>query len=324
MSTKTTFVSIIALILTLFIIGCDSPTSEKSDLISALKEIVESDSAVVVEGINDSGAKESAYESMSELSKAVGDTFPLSYRLVKFGRKITSRPTLETEITLVDDSSATALVKTTTSGQFIVILRDTVNYTIADSVSKPFTEIAYQRLKLHKVSDTGDDKKDWRVTAFSPIISRTENCSIEITRLNLQDDSLAIELSNDSEDTLLNVFFDRSDIASLRPNGQYSVEIDVGNPNPFFYEPGELALVHYGATRGMMKFRHPLEDPENNGSFVGEIRLHGNRAPMCRVFFDVINLASIFDKNAPFEATYWAFPYHMQNKRWEFRRHFGQ
>jgi len=321
MNAKAIFGSAIMLILALFIIGCDSPTSGKNDLISALKEIVESDNAVVTEGINDSGAMESVYESLSELSEATGDTFPMNYRLVKFGRKIATKPTMETDITLVDDSSATALIKTTTSGKFIVILRDTVNRGIADSVSKPFTEIAYQRLKLHKVADTGDDRKDWRVTAFSPIISRTENCSIEITHLSLRDDSLTIELSNDSENTLLSVFFDRSNIASLRPSGKYSVEIDVTNPDPFFYEPGELALVHYGVTRGMMKFRQPLEDPENDGSFVGEIRLHGQRSPMCRTFFDVINLSSIFDKNAPFEATYWAFPYHVGNKRWKFGHH---
>ncbi len=297
-----------------FLASCDNTTSSDEDeLISILKEIVEADSTIMLDGLDDDGAQDMEYSDDPGLAKALADTFPVSFQLVRFGRKLNSKPTREVNIEVNDEETeALAEITSTRTGYFVVILKDTVNHTIADSVWKPFTEIAKQKLKLEKKFDTGNPRRDWKVTAFSPIIARTVGNTIEITDLSLKKDTVVVNFANDETDSLLDHFFGRYDYPALKANGFYRVEMSVSNPDPFFQVPGELAIVHYGIRKGLLKRRRPLQDPEDDDSFTGDVHLHGHRSHMCRVFFDVIDLASIFDTDAPLNSTYWAFPYRVK------------
>jgi len=302
------------LVVFLFWMGCESTTSSDVDeLESILREIVIADSTILIDGIGDEGAQTAEYDYESGLAKAVLDTFPYDFRLVRFGRKLNGHPTREVEIE-IDGNMAEALITTTITGNFIVILRDTVNHTIADSTSKPFTQVAKQKIRLRHFRNTSNPRHNWRVVAFSPIIARTGDKLLEITDVSITSDSLSITLANDSEDSLLNHFFDRFELPVFRPFKLYHVELGVNNPDPFFYEPGEAAIVHYGIKRGIMKFRRVLHDDENNDSFAGDFRVGRQGCRMRRVFFDVIDLASIFDEDAPLNSTFWAFPYRARRR----------
>jgi len=298
----------------IFLASCDNTTSSDEDeLISILKEIVEADSTIMLDGLDDDGAQDMEYSDDPGLAKALADTFPVDFKLVRFGRKLNLKPIREVNIEMNDEETeALAEITSTRTGYFVVVLKDTVNHTIADSVWKPFTEIAKQKLKLEKKYDTGNPRRDWKVTAFSPIIGKTVGNTIEITGLSLKKDTVVVNFTNDETDSLLDHFFGRYDYPALKANGLYQVEMSVSNPDPFFQEPSELAMVHYGIRKGFLKCRRLLHDPENDDSFTGEIHLHGHRSHMCRVFFDVIDLASIFDTDAPLNSTYWAFPYRVK------------
>ena len=299
----------------LFWMGCESTTSSNVDeLLSILREIIIADSTILIDGIGDEGAQTAEYDYESGLSKAVLDTFPYDFRLVRFGRRLSGHPTREVEIE-IDGNVAEALVTTTITGNFIVILRDTVNHTIADSTSKPFTQVAKQKIRLRRFRNTSNPRHNWRVVAFSPIIARTGDKLLEITDISIVSDSLSINLANDSEDSLLNHFFDRLELPIFRPFKLYHVELGVNNPDPFFYDPGEGAMVHYGIKRGVMKFRRVLRDDENDDTFEGNFRVRGQGLRMRRLFFDVIDLASIFDEDAPLNSTFWAFPYRVRYRR---------
>jgi len=305
------------LVVFIFWMGCESTTSSDVDeLEPILREIVEADSTILIDGIGDEGAQTAEYDNESGLSKAVLDTFPYDFNLVRFGRKLSGHPTREVEIE-IDGNIAEALVTTTITGNFIVVHIDTSTNppNILDSVSKAFTQVAKQKIRLRRFRNTNNPRHNWRVVAFSPIIARTGDKLLEIMDISIMSDSLSITLANDSEDSLLNHFFNRFELPVFRPFMLYHVELGVNNPDPFFYDPGEGAIVHYGIKRGIMKFRRVLHDDENDDSFAGDFRVRGQGLRMRRLFFDVIDLASIFDEDAPLNSTFWAFPYRVRRRR---------
>lgn len=288
--------------------SCD--TAKNSDNLSAaLKEIIEEDEVISLDALDDGGAQELTYD-YGSLAKAVGDTLPVNFRQVRFGRKITAKPTREIELNIAE-TTAVALVTTTVTGKFKIVFVDTVQHTAIDSVTKDFTEISYQKLKLQKVRNTDNPKKDWQVVAVSPIIGRTVGNTIEIESfsLKLRNSDEGLELANDANDSLLDHFIDRQSLIKLRPNGAYNITIAIENTQPFYQEPGEFVTVNFGIKMGVLKFRRPLLDQDNDNIYTGVIMLHGHRSPMCRLFLDVIDYASIFVKSAPFNATFWAFPH---------------
>ena len=303
------------LMLPVFVLMQCDITDTEDNLITALKELINADEIIGIDGIDDQGAQDVQYD-YGTLAKIAGDIYPANLRLVRFGRKLDAKPTREVEILATNDSIAIALVTTTATGQFKVVLMDTVSHTVADSVTKAFTEVAKQKIKLRRVRWTDRPRKDWRVVAASPIVARTVGNSIEISRISLiarNGNTTVLELVNDAEDSVLNHFLDRSVLIGMRPNGLYDLELALTNANPYPVAPGELVTVHYGVKRGVLKFRRPLQDPENDDVFSGVIGLHGYRTGMCRIFFDVIDYAAIFDEAAPFNATYWAVPYLIKN-----------
>ena len=317
MKKLTSSISIMFLMIAITWMGCESTTSVSEDeMVSAIMELVESDSTITLDGIGDGGAIEEEYEYDGELIKAVMDTFPESYWLVRFGRKLSGQISREFDVE-VEGDSAYVMVTTTMTGDFKVVLLDTANHTIEDSISKPFTQISKQQILVRRFRRTDNPRRNWRVIGFSPILSRSVGNTIEITDLLVESDSndFSLSLSNDSEDSILDRFLSRDELPVLRPWQRYHVELGVSNPDPFYYEPGEGAIVHYGLKRHILKFRRPLRDPENDDTFEGYIRIHRGSPRMCRIFFDLIDLASIFDTDAPFNSVFWALPYRARHNQ---------
>lgn len=301
---------LIGLLVALLLIGCEGSKSVSSDeLAESLKELILTDEVTDLEALNDGGALPSIYD-YGTLAKTTGDTLPIDWRLVRYGRKITGRPTREVEITLAE-TTAVALVTTTITGQFKVVLIDTTTHTVIDSVLKDFTEMARQKLQLKRVRYTERPKKDWRVTAASPIIGRSLGNTIEIKQIRLQPRNASdnLILSNDSNDSLLDCFLDRERLVALHANGSYLVQVAIENSQPFYQEPAELVTLDFGIKPGWLKFRRPLQDVDNDNIFTGVIDWHGKQAPMCRLVINVIDYASIFVKSAPLNSTFWAVPY---------------
>jgi hypothetical protein len=293
--------------------GCETSTApDENELVAILEQIVLQDSTILLDGLDDGSAMEEEYQFDLSFGKiVVQDTFPSNFRLVRFGRKFDGDPVRVVEIEN-DGRNADAFITTTRTGNFIVILRDTLTHMVIDSVSKPFTQVAWQQLKLHKFRDQDDESRNWRIVAFSPILSRTGTKALEITLLTLTGEDIDINLSNNTGDTMLDYYFDRFGLPIFHPAEQFEVNLMVSNADPFAYAPGEAAMIHYGLRRHILKNRRALRDPENDNIFSGQLYMHRSGYAMFMAFFDVIDLASIFDTAVPLNATFWAIPYRVQ------------
>jgi len=297
----------------LIFIACENTTApDINEIVEALEEIVLADSVIMIDGLDDEGAIDLEYS--EGLEKAVGDTFPYDLFLVRFGKKFSGSLNKDVHIE-VNGDTAIALITTTINAKFIIHLLDTTNSTVTviDSVKKDFTITTKQNLKIAKFRNTGNPRKDWKVVAFTPILGRSDNCNLEITNIKLfYLDTTVMDISNDQNESLLDFYIGRDTFIHFKPNVRFDVLVTVENPTPFIYEPSELALVHYGLRRGLLKIRKPLLDPENDNTFTGKIKMHGHNSHMCRIYFDLIDLASIFDKNAPVNFTFWGLPYRVR------------
>jgi len=300
----------LAVILVFYLASCENAAGPSDDLIDAIKDIVLADSVVMLDGFDDGGAADADYE--QGLAKAVLDTFPLDYFAVRFGRRITGKPERDVVVEISGDT-AVAEITSTIYGKFIIHYVDTTNHVLKDSVIKDFTVVTKQRVKLYKYRSTRNPKRNWKVVAFTPIVGRTEGSDLEILSVCVDHNGEEIfSIQNDSTDSILNFYIGRETFVNFRPNVTLHVKMSVANPTPFIYEPGEVALVHYGVRRGIMKARRRLTDPENDDVFEGLVRMHGHGSHMCRTFFDLIDMATIFDKGAPVNSTFWALPYRVR------------
>lgn len=300
----------LSLAVTFLLVNCDVNQSVSSqELSQALKEIVLSDEVIDLDALDDGGALSEEYN-YGELAKTAGDTLPVDWRQVRFGRRINGKSTHEVTIELAE-TTAVALVTTTITGQFKVVLIDTTSGEVIDSVNKDFTEIAKQKLLLKRIRYTDRPKRDWRVVAASPVIGRSLGNTIEIREVRLQPRQSigGLVLSNDTNDSLLNHLLDREQLVALKARGVYDVAVKLENSRPFYLEPGELVTFDFGMKAGVFKFRRPLLDENNDNVYEGLIGLHGKRSTMCRLVISVIDYATIFIKSAPMNSTFWALPY---------------
>jgi len=303
-------IMIIAFVLLFWLVNCANENQDVSqaELTESLKEIVSADEIIDLEMLDDGEALPVTYD-VGELAKAVGDTFPVDFRQVRFGRILVGKPERNVEITLAE-TTAIALVTTTMTGKFKVVLIDTVTRTVVDSVSKDFTEITKQKLRLRRVRFTDNPKRDWRIVAVSPIIGRSLDNYLEIQRLRLQQrhGEWALELSNDSSDSLLNYFLDREQLVSLKAQGVYDIAVTVDKPL-LYHDLGELVTTDFGIGIGLLKCRRYLTDEDHDHVYTGIVSMHGRRSPMCRLAVNVISAASIFVKSEPVVSTFWIIPY---------------
>lgn len=308
---KIAFLVMLPAVLVLYLARCENTTGhDDQELLDAIKDIVLADSVVMLDGFDDGGAADVDYE--QGFAKAVSDTFPLDFFLVRFGRRITEKPKRDVVVEISGDT-AIAEITSTIHGKFIVHYIDTTNHVLKDSVVKDFTTVTKQRIKLYKHRNTRNPGRNWKVVAFTPIVGRTEGSDLEILSVSVDRNGEKIfSIENDSTDSILDFYIDRDTFVNFRSNVLLHVEMTVANPTPFVYEPGEVALVHYGVRRGIMKARKRLTDPENDNVFEGFIRMHGHGSHMCRTFFDLIDMATIFDKSAPVNSTFWALPYRVK------------
>ena len=305
---------VIAAALLIGLTGCDATTTSQSELRAVLESLVLADSTIAINGLEDGSPRPAEYDVEGGLAKAA-DTLPYNFRTIRFGRRFMAQPEREVELTIApDEQSAEALVMTTVSGVFFVVTIDTVNHVPVDTVIKPFVQTTRQKLRLEKFRATSNPRRNWRVTALTPILGATANNLIAIGQVSITGSNVNITLSNPVADSLLNIWFERADLPVLGPRQIFGVTMTVTNPDPFIYAPGELAAVHYGINPQVLKFRRILSDPENDDTFTGRFTTANQGARMRTLFLDVIDLRSIFNTEAPFDATFWAIPYRVRTR----------
>ena len=302
--------------------GCDNLSTEsdepsQSEIEEAILAIVNADSTTSLDGFfdQDDYAPDYSYDQGGLLKiSSPQDTLPNDLPHIRFGRRLTGDFQRTVDVNIVDD---TAYVSITTQfdAEFRVVFIDTSDTSgeLPDPVVKPFTATSLQNLKLLRFRHTRNPRLNWRIIAVSPRVIFTENTPIYINSITLSTDGNTVfSLTNDDSSSVLNLWIDRDNLPVLHQGDTLHLVVGVENPDPFYYDPGELCFLNMGVHRRILRFRRLLFDPENDNTFERNVRVHRRVPVMCRLFIDLIDYRSIFDTEAPFYNFSIGFPYRVR------------
>jgi len=293
-----------------------------------LLTLIDADEAFSLDGFNDEGAVVDDYITGLEiggLGKTLVDTlWPHGNYRLRFGRQITD---YDRTVTFdVNGDTAIGYITHTLQGNFIVVAIDTATHTVVDSFVKAFSTDLNRKLRFVRLPDSNNpDGYRWIVDAFT-LGTGGAGSKVRITKLEFiwtpLEDSDSVLYSFEAN-TVEDLFIPRQELPTFFAWTPMRVELTVENDDPVFYvdslDSGERALFHFGRDR-RHKARRRMNDsglwPDNQAGdnvFTVAWRAHGpgigHRQRIFRMFFDVIDNATLFISDGGYNTAVWYFPY---------------
>ena len=319
--------------------GCINLKNDSENDKSELMRLLDEDTAVGIDGYDDEGIVDMEFDNGLEsigMQRVTEDTlrYGEGYR-IRFGRQIISR---ERSVEFnVDADTAIGLISYNLTGIFRVLVKDTSNLEIIDSMSfsKNFESLMTRKVKFFKVSDNSNpDGYRWKIAAITPITGSSGN-KVSISSLNI----FSIETStNDAGENSYNqgellfsmnsdisgdLYLDRENLPTFNAFQQIMVKVDVENIGPEHaidsLRVGEWVMHRFGRN-ALQRGRRKLNDRgiasdsvANDNIHTAIWRLHGpgfgRDSRVFRSFFNTIDLATIFVENSEYNNVTWSIPY---------------
>jgi hypothetical protein len=319
--------------------GCVNLKNDSENDKSELMRLLDEDTAVGIDGYDDEGIVDMEFDNGLEsigMQRVTEDTlrYGEGYR-IRFGRQIISR---ERSVEFnVDADTAIGLISYNLTGIFRVLVKDTSNLEIIDSMSfsKNFESLMTRKVKFFKVFDNSNpDGYRWKIAAITPITGSSGN-KVSISSLNI----FSIETStNDAGENSYNqgellfsmnsdnsgdLYLDRETLPTFNAFQQIMIKVDVENIGPEHaidsLTVGEWVMHRFGRNafqRGRRKLndRGIASDSVANDNIHTAIwRLHGpglgRDSRVFRSFINTIDLATIFVESSDYNNVTWSIPY---------------
>jgi len=319
-----------AIAISLFIIlfpACEQ-TNEEAFNPDDLLALIDADEAFSLDGFNDEGAVVDDYITGLEIggmSKTMVDTlWPHSSYRLRFGRQITNH---DRTVTFdVNGDTAIGYITHTLEGNFIVVAIDTNTHAVVDSFVKTFSTDFNRKLRFVRIPDSNNpDGYHWIIDAFT-LGTGGAGTKVRITKLDFiwtPDGGSDSVLYSFEASTVEDLFIPRQELPTFFAWTPMRVELTVENDDPVFYldslDSGERALFHFGrdrhhkARRRMNDSGYGADNLAGDNVFTVAWRAHGpgigHRQRIFRMFFDVIDNATLFISDGGYNTAVWYFPY---------------
>ena len=319
--------------------GCVNLKNDSENDKSELMRLLDEDTAVGIDGYDDQGVVDIEFDNGLEsigMARITEDTLKYGegYR-IRFGRQIISR---ERSVEFnVDGDTAIGLISYNLNGIFRVLVKDTSNLEIIDSMSfsKNFESLMTRKVKFFKLSDNSNPNGyRWKIAAITPITGSSGN-KVSISSLNIfsietltngdgensynQRELLFSMNSDDSGD----LYLDRENLPTFNAFQQIMIKVDVENFGPEHaldsLGVGEWVMHRFGrnsSQRGRRKLNDrgvASDSVENDNIHTAIWRLHGpgfgRDSRTFRSFFNTIDLATIFVESSDYNNVTWSIPY---------------
>ena len=297
--------------------GCVNLKNDSENDKSELMRLLDEDTAVGIDGYDDEGIVDMEFDNGLEsigITRLTEDTlrYGEGYR-VRFGRQIISR---ERSVEFnIDADTAIGLISYNLNGIFRVLVKDTSNLEIIDSMSfsKNFESLMTRKVKFFKVFDNSNpDGYRWKIAAITPITGSSGN-KVSISSLNI----FSIETStNDAGENSYNqgellfsmnsdisgdLYLDRENLPTFNAFQQIMIKVDVENIGPE-YAIDSLCVGGIAS-----------DSVANDNIHTAIWRLHGpgfgRDSRVFRSFFNTIDLATIFVESSEYNNVTWSIPY---------------
>jgi len=275
---------------------------------AAIEASIQQDDLFNSQGLDDDGEQSPDYDSgVSKVAEQINT--------IKFGRRAPFKFE-SVDIVFDSDTTATATITHSLNGKFFILAKDTSDSNVVGTLySKDMVNTILRKAKLRKVRDTGNDRRDWRVTAVSGAVASSPNPTITIAELTYENsDGTTLTITDP-----LSYFMNReTGVPEFRRGDSVKVFVKLTNTNEFPPAPGETALLRYGMDHQFHRARKRLNDegiyPDavaGDGTYSGLYRVHGPRWAhrLHHAGVDIIDNGTIYDDVAPYDAVAWSLPY---------------
>jgi hypothetical protein len=320
------YLFLLSLTLGLILTGCEDQQTDLSDIEAELRQLIQDDEALRIDGLNDNGAVEVEYDEGLELdgglAKILADTLwpgTDAYR-IRFGRQITG---METAVDFdIDQENGVAIanLSRTLTGNFIVVAIDS-NHAVVDSFVKPFESVFNRKVRFVRVSgnDSNSDRRHWRVDALTIGVGGTGD-KVAISQIQIFSSDSTVADYTFTADEVGDLFIARDSLPTFLAWRPLRVEVTVENAGPEFpYLSGESVMLHYGRDRHHKARRLMFDNGQfgdavaNDNVFTRVWRMHGPGMGFPRrifgAFVDVIDFGTLYAEEEAVHTAVWALPY---------------
>ncbi len=292
----------------LFAAGCSNNPAQPNlnEDQEAIRQAIEADTEMFgLAGYDDNGPQPPSYG--DGFSKITSYIEPLL-----FGRR--GRPRLEDiEVDNIDDATAIATVVHSFDGQFLILARENA---IATLYKKEMKNLFYRRVKLTRVDDTGNDRRDWRIVYVSMRKGGSPETTLEVRKM-------VVDLPGTENDIVveepLDYFFNRTEgIPTFSPGDTVKIFVTLRNSNDFPPEPGTTVLLRYKMDHRILRARRRFND---NGEYPDKVAgdgvfsgfwIVGHRRGTFHAAIDVLDNGTLYDDTAPYNSVVWSMPYRVR------------
>jgi len=222
--------------------------------------------------------------------------------------RLGGRERSEVTVEFRDNDHAVITRVRTFNGDFR-LLTDLTDSTM-ETIDKPMYNELVRKARAVRIDDTPYPRRNWRIVAVTPevMVSAYPNPNT-VELLNVQaygeDGTLLADISDP-----LDEFFNRENLPHIYAGEEITVYVEVGGAIP-----GPIGMLRPHVYRGGRLPRLPMNDegraPDEvagDGIYTGSY-LAGNRLGLHHVGLDFIDHETIYDDEAPYNATGWSLPY---------------